>query len=649
MARDSSIPVDECDLVMKGGIASGIVYPSFVLKLKDRYRFRSVGGTSAGAIAAAATAAAEYGRDAGGFDKLQALREQLSSGTFLRDLFQPSQSTRPLFGFLLDFMQLVKGKEETWSKVKLAVRLLPRHFPIVSGLGGLLGVVAALAVNWLLSGSSPLGVFVLAVILAIVGAILLTTVRIWYILTRTVPKNAFGICTGRRDGPDAAQENPTVLTDWLNQRLNDLAGLTSAQQPLTFGRLKHKGHSDNGDAAAARDPEPKIDLKMVTSNLSQNQPYTLPFVNHPFIFKAEEFYRFFPKSVVDYMTGDAVLDSNDVHQKKRQIYQLPPGYYFLPEADDLPVIVATRMSLSFPVLLSAVPLYTIRSEKAVAKDGGQPVPIAETDLQQNWFSDGGIASNFPIHFFDAWLPRRPTFGVNLVSLPDEQIEGTESVKEGTMSVANDPLSNPAGQAQLPSNPIYLPHADNLIATEWVPFEDRSGSGGRGAPSLGKFLWAIFDTAQNYRDNTQAMLPSYRERIVQIRLAENEGGLNLAMPFHTINQVIKKGEKAGEVVNEFDFDIHRWVRFQVMMKQMEAGLDRLEKVLSEHPFYLQLLQNPPLPLKYPYPRNDPWFGDAARRIEDLGRVISGWKKMEPPLLFQTDAPIPEPVLRVTPEI
>jgi hypothetical protein len=130
-----------------------------------------------------------------------------------------------------------------------------------------------------------------------------------------------------------------------------------------------------------------------------------------------------------------------------------------------------------------------------------------------------------------------------------------------------------------------------------------------------------------------MLPSYRERIVQIRLAENEGGLNLAMPFHTINQVIKKGEKAGEVVNEFDFDIHRWVRFQVMMKQMEAGLDRLEKVLSEHPFYLQLLQNPPLPLKYPYPRNDPWFGDAARRIEDLGRVISGWKKMEPPLLFR----------------
>ncbi|MGH8470222.1 MAG: patatin-like phospholipase family protein [Gammaproteobacteria bacterium] len=648
MPRNSSIPVDECDLVMKGGIASGIAYPSFVLKLKDRYRFRSVGGTSVGAIAAAATAAAEYGRNTGGFDKLCALRDQLSKGTFLRDLFQPSQSTRPLFGFLLDFMQLVKGKEGAWSKVTLAVRLLPHHFPIVSGLGSLLGVGAALAVTWLVSGSSPLGVFVLTVILAIAGAILLTAVRIWRILTRTVPKNAFGICTGRRDGPDAGEEDPTVLTDWLNQRLNDLAGLTPAQQPLTFGRLKH--HGNNGDAAAAGASGHKVELRMVTSNLSQNQPYTLPFVNHPFIFKAEEFYHFFPKSVVDYMAADAALDSNDVHQKKRLTYRLPPGYYFLPEADDLPVIVATRMSLSFPVLLSAVPLYTIRPEKAVVKDTGQPVPIGEADLQKNWFSDGGIASNFPIHFFDAWLPRHPTFGVNLVSLPDEQIAGTQSIKEGAMSVANDPLSDPAGRARLSSDAVYLPRADDLIATEWVAFEGRSGSGGPGAPSLGKFFWAIFNTAQNYRDNTQAMLPSYRERIVQIRLAENEGGLNLAMPIHTINQVIAKGEQAGEVVNgQFDFDIHRWVRFQVMMKQMEAGLDRLERVLSDYDFYLELLHNPPLPPKYPYPRDDPWFEDAARRIKDLGGVIREWKKMKPPLLFQTDAPTPEPVLRVMPEI
>ncbi len=56
----------ECDLIMKGGITSGIVYPPLVIKLSRKYRFRNVGGTSAGAIAAAVTAAAEHGRRFGG-------------------------------------------------------------------------------------------------------------------------------------------------------------------------------------------------------------------------------------------------------------------------------------------------------------------------------------------------------------------------------------------------------------------------------------------------------------------------------------------------------------------------------------------------------------------------------------------------------
>ncbi|MBV9455553.1 MAG: patatin-like phospholipase family protein [Rubrobacter sp.] len=49
----------DCDLVMKGGITSGVVYPQAILKLAKEYRFRSLGGGSVGAIAAALTAAAE--------------------------------------------------------------------------------------------------------------------------------------------------------------------------------------------------------------------------------------------------------------------------------------------------------------------------------------------------------------------------------------------------------------------------------------------------------------------------------------------------------------------------------------------------------------------------------------------------------------
>jgi hypothetical protein len=40
-----------CDIVMKGGITSGVVYPLAALELAKDHRFRNIGGTSAGAIA----------------------------------------------------------------------------------------------------------------------------------------------------------------------------------------------------------------------------------------------------------------------------------------------------------------------------------------------------------------------------------------------------------------------------------------------------------------------------------------------------------------------------------------------------------------------------------------------------------------------
>jgi hypothetical protein len=53
-------PPSECDLVLKGGITSGIVYPLALVELHKQYRFRDIGGASVGAVAAAAAAAAEY-------------------------------------------------------------------------------------------------------------------------------------------------------------------------------------------------------------------------------------------------------------------------------------------------------------------------------------------------------------------------------------------------------------------------------------------------------------------------------------------------------------------------------------------------------------------------------------------------------------
>jgi len=55
---DYSAPALECDVVLEGGITSGVVYPHALCELARTYRFVDVGGTSAGAIAAACAAAA---------------------------------------------------------------------------------------------------------------------------------------------------------------------------------------------------------------------------------------------------------------------------------------------------------------------------------------------------------------------------------------------------------------------------------------------------------------------------------------------------------------------------------------------------------------------------------------------------------------
>ncbi len=100
----------ECDLVMKGGITSGVIYPKLISTLSTTYQFRSIGGTSAGAIAAAAAAAAQLGVHAGtnreAFKLLERLPKELGtpaaggSDSMLFKLFQPHASLKRHFKLL---------------------------------------------------------------------------------------------------------------------------------------------------------------------------------------------------------------------------------------------------------------------------------------------------------------------------------------------------------------------------------------------------------------------------------------------------------------------------------------------------------------------------------------------------------------------
>jgi hypothetical protein len=108
---DGAIPTRNCDIVMKGGITSGVVYPAAIVELAEEFRFRNVGGMSAGAIAAALAAAAEYARLSGtgpGFARLGQLPEFLAGTTGgepnLLSLFPPTKPTRRLFAILTSFL-----------------------------------------------------------------------------------------------------------------------------------------------------------------------------------------------------------------------------------------------------------------------------------------------------------------------------------------------------------------------------------------------------------------------------------------------------------------------------------------------------------------------------------------------------------------
>ena len=100
-----------CDLVLTGGVASGVVYPWAVTELARHFRFRSIGGNSVGAMAAALAAAAEYGRCCGyaaAFEPLRLspgdLAEEEENGerrTRMLRLFQPGPGVHRLFRCLL--------------------------------------------------------------------------------------------------------------------------------------------------------------------------------------------------------------------------------------------------------------------------------------------------------------------------------------------------------------------------------------------------------------------------------------------------------------------------------------------------------------------------------------------------------------------
>src|SRR6185436_12470991 len=118
-----------------------------------------------------------------------------------------------------------------------------------------------------------------------------------------------------------------------------------------------------------------------------------------------------------------------------------------------------------------------KSMEALAT-GGEEKEREITAFRICWFSDGGISSNFPIHLFDAALPRWPTFAIDLVY--------PETAPGDTPPEVFLPRGNQEG---------WRPR--------FQPIEAKTGLG-----AVARLLFAIVGTMQNWRDLLQSRAPGH---------------------------------------------------------------------------------------------------------------------------------------------
>lgn len=641
-------PVAYCDLIMKGGITSGVVYPRLAARLADHYRFKNIGGASAGAIAAAAAAAAEYGRthgNAAAFKTLDQLPETLGKlvgGTqhsVLFYLFQAQATLRAHFNVLTGAL----NASSTVSRVVAFLSGLVRQFKfaaLLAAIPGLLLLVTLINAGGVASfGEVVMRGLALAITVAIIAIAMVAGAAFWFVITfgRQLPKNNFGICTGMPGGQTSLPTAPAALTPWLYEYFNQLSGLTKDGTPLTFGHLwgcKEGTAPVDAEQAHANPELRKINLEMMTTAVSLGLPFRLPFKdNHQdrFLFDRDEWRALFPAAVCAWVEAHSTA-SIALHPEK------DTPLFMLPAPSDFPVIIAVRMSLSFPVLLCAIPLYsvdyTLKNNRASAAPTA--TPTAAPRATRVWFSDGGITSNLPLHFFDSKLPSHPTFAVNLKSFHPEHAWK-----------AGEPAGRETGRVYLP-----IKNAAGLGA-HWSAQDKDSGLAG-----VFSFLVAIVETMHSWRDNIQLPYPGYRDRIAQISQKDDEGGLNLDMPGPNIQALSQAGLFAAEeILNRFTLQPgtsgesagwrnHRAIRIRTFLGLLEelvietSDADRAgnwRQLLADLPSYKwQSAQQLSLAI------------GLLDKIGEARQTIDNAQTTAPGISLQNSAPKPRPIMRISPD-
>ena len=711
-----------CDLVLTGGVASGMAYPWAVVELARHYRFRSIGGTSVGAVAAALAAASEYGRCmniTAPFEVLRRVPLELASPaasglpTKMLGLFQPAPGGRRLFGLLvalLDQMSNTPGRRralpvaadrpwwrrwldriiapgpaqvaaaakavdtgnadglrpltrvevigfalravkaytgDTWRTAWRLARVHVRLFLRRRRLQTLAVLVLAIVGAWALVQWTPgPGARSAAVAAAVVGALLaaflagvaatvvvvaLAAQALFIVvrrdLRRGIVANDMGLCRGLRQ-PGSADQG---IVDWMHEGVQRAAGLRTVDRPLTFRDLWEVQRSFPAPAG-----DRHIRLEIMVTNVTLGRPYRFPLESDGdrLWYRPEEWAHFFPASVMDALNAVSLpyaprSPSDPDDPGVTGVRELPVA--------DLPIVVAARMSMSFPVLFSSVPVYAMDYE----------APLRRRRLRRCQLSDGGLCSNFPIHLFDAAIPRWPTFGLwltrRLQAYPEQGVWLPKTHLEGRADSFRHHLDRPHDR------PADQPISD-----------------------LMRFGLGVLSTMKDWGDHTRIRLPQVRNRVARIRLQSGEGQLFISMGPRVIRRMAwSYGTEAGrKLVAAFGADPHTgaaapawrdhlYVRLQVLLvglQELLQGADAAARARSHTVPAADLLaqarHGPPLQDRphRPDPANRPLDPEDTDRLAECMATLSALESaLDRTVTDLPYRPQPKPELRLRPPV
>jgi hypothetical protein len=208
----------------------------------------------------------------------------------------------------------------------------------------------------------------------------------------------------------------------------------------------------------------------------------------------------------------------------------------------------------------------------VVNHAGQSAPR----FAKNWFSDGGITSNFPIHFFDKLIPRWPTFGLYIADLDRNKTRAPTT--EPTVKVT---AFHTEGRSE-----------------RWTEIADNPQPQGQAAfkPFL-NYLEALYTSAKDWSDNVNLRMPGVRDRVAIVYKNDPaNGGLNLNLDRQRILTLgYRIGVQAGQsLAQKFALDPtrvnpalngtpgwldHRWVRLNSAVTAVKTALTGVGAALN----------------------------------------------------------------------